>query len=279
MGDCSMDLNKCFEVVSQLVDKAGALVAKRNETRQEFEEKANDIDLVTATDKEVEQLLIRGLLDAFPDHKFIGEEESAAGGAPNKLTDAPTWIIDPVDGTMNFVHSFPHSCISIGLKVNKVTEIGIVFNPMLDQRFTARRGQGAYLNGRRIHVSGQKELGKSLVTTEFGTSRDTERLKVIFENFQKIVPKVHGIRMLGAAALNLSMVALGAADINFEFGVHAWDVCAGELLVLEAGGVVIDTSGDKFDIMSRRVLAASSEELAQEFAKQLTQFYPQPRDD
>lgn len=124
--------------------------------------------------------------------RFIGEEESAAGGAPNKLTDAPTWIIDPVDGTMNFVHSFPHSCISIGLKVNKVTEIGIVFNPMLDQRFTARRGQGAYLNGRRIHVSGQKELGKSLVTTEFGTSRDTERLKVIFENFQKIVPKVHG---------------------------------------------------------------------------------------
>lgn len=86
-------------------------------------------------------------------------------------------------------------------------------------------------------------------------------------------------RMLGAAALNLCMVALGAADINFEFGVHAWDVCAGELLVLEAGGVVIDTSGDKFDIMSRRVLAASSEELAQEFAKHLTQFCPQPRDD
>ncbi|XP_050336976.1 inositol monophosphatase 1 [Bactrocera neohumeralis] len=279
MGDCSVDLDKCFEVVSQLVDKAGALVAKRNETRQEFEEKANDIDLVTATDKEVEQLLINGLLDVFPDHKFIGEEESAAGGAPNKLTDAPTWIIDPVDGTMNFVHSFPHSCISIGLKVNKVTEIGIVFNPMLGQRFSSRRGQGAYLNGRRIHVSGQKELGKSLVTSEFGTSRDTEKLKVVFENFQNIVPKVHGFRMLGAAALNLCMVALGAADINFEFGVHAWDVCAGELLVLEAGGVVIDTTGGKFDIMSRRILAASSEELAQEFAKHLTQFSPQPRDD
>nr|XP_036220565.1 inositol monophosphatase 1 isoform X2 [Bactrocera oleae] len=268
----------CMYVYRFLYDSI-QLVAKRNETRQEFEEKANDIDLVTATDKEVEQLLINGLLDSFPDHKFIGEEESAAGGAPNKLTDAPTWIIDPVDGTMNFVHSFPHSCISIGLKVNKVTEIGIVFNPMLGQRFSARRGQGAYLNGRRIHVSGQKELGKSLVTSEFGTSRDTEKLKVVFENFQKIVPKVHGFRMLGAAALNLCMVALGAADINFEFGVHAWDVCAGELLVLEAGGVVIDTSGDKFDIMSRRVLAASSEELAQEFAKHLTQFCPQPRDD
>ncbi|XP_054084589.1 inositol monophosphatase 1-like [Zeugodacus cucurbitae] len=279
MGDGSVDLNKCFEVVSQLVDKAGALVAKRIQTRQEFEEKANDIDLVTATDREVEQLLIRGLLDVFPDHKFIGEEESAAGGQPNKLTDVPTWIIDPIDGTMNFVHSFPHSCISIGLKVNKVTEIGIVFNPMLGQRFTARRGQGAYLNGRRIHVSAQKELSKSLVITEFGASRDVEKMKNHFENYQNILPKVHGIRMLGAAALNLSMVAMGAVDINFEIGIHAWDVCAGELLVLEAGGVVIDPTGDKFDIMSRRVLAASSEELAQEFAKQLTQFYPQPRDD
>lgn len=279
MGDFSVDLDKCFEVVSQLVDKAGALVAKRNETRKEFEQKANDIDLVTATDKEVEQMLINGLLDVFPDHKFIGEEESAAGGAPNKLTDAPTWIIDPVDGTMNFVHSFPHSCISIGLKVNKVTEIGIVYNPMLGQRFSARRGQGAYLNGRRIHVSGQKELGKSLVTSEFGTSRETEKLKVVFENIQNLVPKVHGVRMLGAAALNLCMVALGAADINFEFGVHAWDVCAAELLVLEAGGVVVDTTGGKFDIMSRRILAASSEELAQEFAKHLIQFSPQPRDD
>ncbi|XP_067647778.1 inositol monophosphatase 1 [Eurosta solidaginis] len=278
MGD-SVDLDKCYEVVSQLVDKAGAIIAKRNETRQEFEEKANDIDLVTATDKEVEQLLIQGLIEAFPDHKFIGEEESAAGGAPNKLTDAPTWIIDPVDGTMNFVHSFPHSCISIGLKVKKITEIGVIFNPMLQQRFTARRGQGAFLNGRRICASGQKDLGKALITTEFGTQRDTEKLKAVFDNFQKLVPRVHGFRMLGSAALNLAMVALGAADVNFEYGVHSWDVCAGELLVLEAGGVVLDPTGDKFDINSRRVLAASTEELAQAVAKQLTQFYPQPRDD
>lgn len=124
--------------------------------------------------------------------RFIGEEESSTGSGVNKLTDDPTWIIDPVDGTMNFVHAFPHSCISVGLKVNKVTEIGIIYNPMLEQRFTARRGQGAYYNGRRIQVSGQKELNKALVTSEFGTTRDVEKMKIVNENFAKMASHVHG---------------------------------------------------------------------------------------
>lgn len=102
--------------------------------------------------------------------RFIGEEE-AGEGKKQLLGNEPTWIIDPVDGTMNFVHSFPHSCVSIGLWVNKVPEIGIVYNPILNQKFTARRGRGAFHNGERIQVSGQKQLCKALVTTEFGTSR------------------------------------------------------------------------------------------------------------
>uniref|UniRef100_T1PD43 Inositol-1-monophosphatase n=1 Tax=Musca domestica TaxID=7370 RepID=T1PD43_MUSDO len=275
----AVDLDKCFEVVNELVNKAGAIIARRNETRQEFVCKQGDIDLVTETDKEVENLLMNGIKEQFPDHKFIGEEESSAEGAPKKLTDAPTWIIDPVDGTMNFVHAFPHSCISVGLVVNKVTELGIVYNPMLQQRFTARRGQGAFYNGKPIKVSGQKDLAKALITSEFGTTRDPEKMKVVNENFQKMAAKAHGLRVLGSAALNMSMVALGAADANYEFGIHAWDVCAGDIIVREAGGVVIDPAGGEFDMMSRRVLAASSTELAQEIAKTLTQFYPQPRDD
>lgn len=94
---------------------------------------------------------------------------------------------------MNFVHAFPHSCISVGLKVNKVTEIGIIYNPMLEQRFTARRGQGAFYNGRRIQASGQRELSKALVTSEFGTSRDEEKMKVVNENFAKMAKQVHGL--------------------------------------------------------------------------------------
>ncbi|XP_037810550.1 inositol monophosphatase 1-like [Lucilia sericata] len=275
----SVNLDKCFEVITDLVNKAGAIIAHRNDTRQEFVCKQGDIDLVTETDKEVEQLLMNGIREQFPDHKFIGEEESSAEGAPKKLTDAPTWIIDPVDGTMNFVHAFPHSCISVGLVVNKVTELAIVYNPLLNQRFTARRGQGAFYNDKPIKVSGQKDLSKSLITSEFGTTRDPEKMEVVKENFAKMSAKAHGLRVLGSAALNMSMVALGAADANYEFGIHAWDVCAGDLIVREAGGVVIDPAGGPFDMMSRRVLAAATPELAKAIAETLTQFYPQPRDD
>ncbi|KAH8327621.1 hypothetical protein KR074_003750 [Drosophila pseudoananassae] len=275
----TVDLEKCFEVASNLVSEAGRLIAKNNDNRVEFELKSNDIDLVTQTDKDVEKLIMEGISKAFPNHKFIGEEQSSAEGGVKKLTDDPTWIIDPVDGTMNFVHAFPHSCISVGLKVNKVTELGLIYNPLLEQRFTARRGHGAFYNGKRIQVSSQKEIGKALVTSEFGTTRDEEKMKVVNENFAKMAKKVHGFRVLGSAALNMAMVALGAADANYEFGIHAWDVCAGDLIVREAGGVVIDPCGGEFDIMSRRVLAAATPELAQDIAKELTQFYPLPRDD
>lgn len=154
--------------------------------------KSGAIDFVTETDQEVERLLIEGLSKAFPDHKFIGEE-SVAGGARCTLTEAPTWIIDPVDGTMNFVHSFPHSCISIALFIDKLPVIGIVYNPMLNQLFTAQKGKGAYLNGEKISVSGTSELGDALIMMEFGTSRDPEKRRIILENQQKLMPQVHGL--------------------------------------------------------------------------------------
>jgi myo-inositol-1(or 4)-monophosphatase len=103
-----------------------------------------------------------------------------------------TFPVDPIDGTMNFVHSFPHSAISIALLINKVTEIGIVFNPVLGQKFTARRGQGAFYNGQRIHVSDERDLEKALVMVEFGTNRESEKVKVIMENLDKLVRKCHG---------------------------------------------------------------------------------------
>lgn len=108
------------------------------------------------------------------------------------MTDLPTWIIDPVDGTMNFVHSFPHSCVSVALLVNKTPQIGIIYNPILNQKFTAIKDEGAFLNGRKIQVSGQTDLGKALITTEFGTSRDVEKINVTMENIRKIAETAHG---------------------------------------------------------------------------------------
>lgn len=185
---CIWDLNPAHFLVFLLHFQ---LVRERIAENKKIDVKSGEIDLVTETDQQVEKLLITSLSQQFPDHKFIGEE-SVAGGAQCNLTNAPTWIIDPIDGTLNFVHSFPHCCISIGLFIEQRPEIGIVYNPVLEQLFTAVRGRGAFLNGKRIRVSGQTELSKSMVCFENGTSRDVEKMKAVLENFQTLVPAVHG---------------------------------------------------------------------------------------
>ncbi|KOB76894.1 Myo inositol monophosphatase [Operophtera brumata] len=267
-------VDEYFEVALSLVKKAGNLITAHTSGCKTFQQKSCDIDLVTEVDKNVEDTIIGGLKAKFPAHKFIGEETVSSGGKC-ELTDDPTWIIDPVDGTMNFIHGFPHSSISVGLTINKEAVAGIVYNPVLQQLFTAKKGQGAYYNDRQIHVSTIKELGKALITFEAGTSRDTEKRDAVFENFKLVVNKAHGVRCLGSAALNMAMVALGGADANFEFGIHAWDIAAGDILVREAGGVCIDPAGGKLDLLARRVLCAATPELAQELVASIAQLYPE----
>lgn len=269
------DLDKCYEVISASVKHVGEII-KTNiwSAKSSVLSKSSEIDLVTETDQEVEKYLISTLKENFPDHLFIGEE-SVAGGAKCELTDAPTWIIDPVDGTMNFVHGYPNVCVSVGLVINKEPVIGIIYNPVLGHFFEARKNQGAKLNGKEIHASKEKELSKALLGIEFGTSRDPDRMNNILENVHNLIPKVHGVRASGSAAMNMALVALGSSDAYFEFGIHAWDVAAGDLIVREAGGVVIDPAGGKFDVLSRRVLCAGTKELADELSKILLQFYPE----
>ncbi|KAK3893186.1 hypothetical protein Pcinc_002989 [Petrolisthes cinctipes] len=231
-----------FTVALNLVKEAGKVVRAAINKKKNIEIKSSAVDLVTESDKAVEKMLISGLSSAFPDHKFIGEE-SVAGGEKCVLTSEPTWIIDPIDGTMNFVHSFPYTCISVGLWVDKKAEIGIVYNPILEQMFTATKGEGAYLNGERIHTSGQTELSQSLVFAEMGTSHDPVKVDTVLTNLTTLMTKVHGIRAMGSCALNICQLATGGVDICYEYGVHAWDMAAASLLVTEAGGVVVDTEG------------------------------------
>lgn len=260
----------------ELVRNGGKIINERIFSKKTVNTKSDRIDLVTETDQEVEKMLISSLQAQFPGHKFIGEE-STAEGLPCELTDAPTWIIDPVDGTMNFVHGFPHVCTSIALTVNKITEIGIIYNPVLEQLFTARRGQGAKLNGQPIHVSEEKDLKNALLALECGTTHEPEKMKNNFVNQQTFIPIVHGTRSLGSAALDMAMVAMGGADAYFEFGIHAWDYAAGDLLVREAGGVCLDPAGAPLDLLARRMLCAATMELAQEIIPKISQIYP-PRD-
>ncbi|XP_033223658.1 inositol monophosphatase 1-like [Belonocnema kinseyi] len=269
------NLDECYETVIELVKESGQLIRENICKQKNILIKSCDVDLVTETDRQVEKLLIDGISAKFPEHKFIGEETTAETNKKVTLTDDPTWIIDPVDGTMNFVHSLPHTCISIALWIDKIAEIGIVYNPVLEQFFTARKGKGAFLNGKPIHVSQETELQKALIMNELGTCRDPEKLRITIDNLTTLTPLIHGTRSLGSAALNMCMVAMGGADVNYEFGIHAWDVAAGDLIVREAGGVCIDPAGGNFDIMSRRVLCASTMPLAQKVAKVLTQYYPE----
>ncbi|KAK2652807.1 hypothetical protein Ddye_012663 [Dipteronia dyeriana] len=231
-------------------------------------EHKGQVDLVTETDKACENLIFNHLKQRFPTHKFIGEETTAANGA-TELTDEPTWIVDPLDGTTNFVHGFPFVCVSIGLTIGMIPTVGVVYNPIMDELFTGIRGQGAFLNGKPVKVSKKTELLNSLLATEAGTKRDKATLDATTNRINSLLFKVRSIRMSGSCALNLCGVACGRLDLFYELGFGGpWDVAAGIVIVQEAGGVVYDPSGKDFDITAQRV-AASNPLLKDAFVKAL----------
>jgi inositol-phosphate phosphatase/L-galactose 1-phosphate phosphatase len=248
-----------LQVGLHAASEAGKLIAAAFREEKSSITKINFTDLVTETDHLCEETMKAIVKERFPDHRFIGEEEAsgAAKGAPT-LTDDPTWITDPIDGTTNFVHSFPFTCVSIGLAINKRVVVGVVNNPILNEMFMAIRGGGAFLNGKPIHVSSRESLNQALIGTEIGTARDPETLDAMFSRIRYLSSHCRGIRCSGSCALNLCSVAMGRIDAFYEIGFGGcWDVAAGSLIVEEAGGLVLDPSGEEFGLMRRRVLAGT----------------------
>ncbi|KAH7857593.1 hypothetical protein Vadar_014369 [Vaccinium darrowii] len=216
--------------------KAGERICKGFYQTKHVEHKGQ-VDLVTETDKACEDLIFNHLKQHFPSHKFIGEETTSACGV-TELTDEPTWIVDPLDGTTNFVHGFPFICVSIGLTIGKIPIVGVVYNPIMDELFTGIDGK----------VSSQTELVKSLLATE-----------------------VRSLRTSGSCALNLCGIACGRLDLFYLLGFGGpWDVAGGAVIVKEAGGVLFDPSGKEFDISAQRV-AASNPLLKDAFIEALQQ--------
>ncbi|XP_056148754.1 inositol monophosphatase 1-like [Lampris incognitus] len=258
--------------------KAGSLVREAVQNEMKVMTKSSSVDLVTQTDQKVETLIILSVKDKFPTHRFIGEE-SVAAGEPCVLTDSPTWIIDPVDGTTNFVHGYPFVAVSIGFAVNKQLEFGVVYSCIEDKMYTGKKGKGAFCNGQPLQVSDQKEINQAIIATEFGSDRDPEVVERIFSSMRKILClPVHGIRGVGTAATNMCLVASGCVEAYYEIGVHCWDVAAAAVIVSEAGGVLMDVEGGPFDLMSRRVVAANCRSIAERIVKEIDAFSP-PRDD
>nr|XP_033791068.1 inositol monophosphatase 1 isoform X2 [Geotrypetes seraphini] len=268
---------ECMDFAVKIARKAGEVVCDALKIEARIMVKSSPADLVTETDQKVEAMIISSIREKFPSHSFIGEE-SVAAGDKSTLSDNPTWIIDPIDGTTNFVHRFPFVAVSIGFAVNKEIEFGVVYSCVEDKMYTGRRGKGAFCNGQKLHVSGQKDITKSLVLTELGSNRTPEVIKIVLSNIERLlcIP-IHGIRAVGTAAVNMCLVATGGADAYFEMGIHCWDMAAASVIITEAGGVVLDASGGKFDLMSRRIIAASSRELGEQISKEL-QIIPLERD-
>lgn len=193
--------------------------------------KSSTVDMVTDIDLKSEEKIKATIHGKFPDHIVLGEESGVSEHESDYM-----WVIDPIDGTTNFVHGYPMHCISVGLKYKGETILGAVDAPILKMRFTAIIGQGAKLNGNPIHVSKTDALGQAVIATGFPYSRKTDNMNLPY--FMKVVNDVAGIRRSGSAALDLCMVAAGMLDGYWEFALNEWDICAGVILIREAGGIV-----------------------------------------
>ncbi|XP_076868733.1 inositol monophosphatase 1-like isoform X2 [Brachyhypopomus gauderio] len=269
---------ECMDHCLGVTEEAGKMIRDALQKDISVMQKSSPVDLVTDTDQKVEELIISSIKKKYPSHSFIGEE-SVAAGASSILTDNPTWIIDPIDGTTNFVHRFPFVSVSIGFTVNKQIEFGIVYSCIEDKMYTARKGKGAFCNGAPIKVSMQQDITKSLVLTEMSFKKDPEHFRILMANMERILSiPVHGIRTPGSAAVNLCLVACGAADAYYHMGIHCWDMAGGAAILTEAGGVIMDVTGGPFDLMSRRLIVASSKNIAEGIAKKI-QLLPCGRDD
>ncbi|XP_064299114.1 inositol monophosphatase 2 isoform X1 [Phalacrocorax carbo] len=265
----STDPERAKKCDQQILQMRNWIIRKALTEEKQVSTKTSAADLVTETDHFVENLIISVLKEKFPSHRFIAEESTAAG-SKCILTDSPTWIIDPVDGTCNFVHRFPTVAVSIGFAVNKELEFGVIYHCTEERLYTGRRGQGAFCNDKRLQVSKETDISKALILTEIGPKRDPATLKLFLGNIERLLKaQAHGIRVIGSSTLALCHLASGAADAYYQFGLHCWDLAAATVIIREAGGTVIDTSGGPLDLMSCRVIAAGTREMAMFIAQEI----------
>jgi len=229
--------------------RAGEFIIKESDKIRSVESKSEN-DYVTNVDQEAERLIIDTLSFSYKDHAFFGEETGQTGESDYQ------WIIDPIDGTRNFIRKVPHWAISIALKYKGQIQVAVVYDPLKEELFTAVKGSGAQFNGKRIRVSNTKGLEHSLLATGF-PFRNEEKLAEYMTIFGKLFPHCSDMRRAGSAALDLAYVAAGRFDGFWEFGLKEWDTAAGALLVQEAGGMISDIKGNPNYLEGDSILAAN----------------------
>lgn len=265
-----MDLQKIFEQTHALVLKTGDFIRhERTRFSDDKIEYKGTADMVSYVDKTAEEKLVAGLQLILPEAGFITEE-----GTIHKRGERYEWIIDPLDGTTNFIHGFPSYAISVALRERNEMILGIVYEISKDEFFHALRDEPAYLNGKVIRVSAQNTLQNSLLVTGFPYN-PMGRLDAWINLFQKFTVETHGVRRLGAAAVDLAYVACGRVDGFYEYNLNAWDVAAGAFIVQQAGGIVADFNGGP-DFIGNRTLLASNGLIQEKMRQVITVHFPTP---
>ena len=238
--------------------KVGPIIKTKAGTQSDYDLKtgSRQVDIVTAIDKQVEKLIWDSLKEEFPNFKFVGEEGYIKG--VTKITDEPTFIVDPIDGTTNFVHDFPFSCTSMGLTINKVPVVGVIFNPHLNLLISASKGNGVRVNGEehdfksKIQSMGPLIINKSIVALQPGSAREGNNFKTKMKTYENLLSAdggfVHGFRNLGSSAMSLAYIALGNLDSYWDGGCYSWDVCAGWCILNETGGRIVGANPNEWDI-------------------------------
>lgn len=238
---------------------AGKVIARSFEHRDHLEitEKSAN-DYVTNVDREAERVIIEVLHKSYPDHSFVGEE----GGEQAGTNSDYQWVIDPIDGTTNFLRGIPHFAVSIALLHKGKLDQAVVYDPIRDELFTASRGNGAQLNDRRLRTSARKDLDGALLATAFPFRKKAQTGPFI-DVFKALFEPAGDVRRAGAASLDLAYVAAGRLDGYFELGLKPWDLAAGELLVREAGGMVTDWVGNHNHWSNGNIVATATPRLTQ----------------
>jgi myo-inositol-1(or 4)-monophosphatase len=239
-----------LETAVEIAREAGTLLAHYFERRIPFELKG-EFDLVTEADRASERLVVERLRSRFPLHAVVAEE-----GGGHETASEFTWYVDPLDGTTNFAHSFPMFNVTLGLARAGEMIAGVVYDPIRQEMFTAERGAGAYLNNRRIRISGVTQLGNSLSSTGFPSRKRHHNVNIHF--YYQIAMASHGVRRTGSAAIDLAYVSCGRLDFFWEFGLKPWDMAAGTLLVEEAGGRVSEMCGAPHSVTASETLLAGN---------------------
>ena len=229
-------MNPMLNIAIRAARKAGNVIAKNYERRDDIQTSKKGInDYVTSVDKAAEAEIIEIIQKSYPDHTIISEELGALEGKDSDIQ----WVIDPLDGTTNFVKGLPHFSVSIAIRVKNRTEVGVVYDPIRNELFTAVRGEGAKLNEVRLRVDSQNELNGAILATGF-PFKQPSLMPTQFAIMNNLIDEAADFRRTGSAALDLCYVASGRVDGYFEMGLKPWDCAAGDLIVREAGGLVCD---------------------------------------